>query len=65
MTFDPNHDDLALRASKKYGFEEKGHFKNCKKVGISDGIVNEESAKRYLGEKLDKAFVLLRSSISF
>jgi hypothetical protein len=65
LDFDVNHDELVWKAHKKYTFMEYDSFKNSTTLKASEGITNDKSAIKHLGEKLDKTFVLLRNSITF
>jgi hypothetical protein len=63
--FDPQHDDFVKKASKKYFFRYKSQLKISQKLLLSDGIIDEKSAQKYLGRQLNKTFVVVRGCPTF
>jgi hypothetical protein len=65
LLFEAEHDDQVYKSYRKYDYSEKYRFPNNVKLPLGRGIVDEQSAKKFLGENLDKYFVLLRNSMTF
>jgi regulator of sirC expression with transglutaminase-like and TPR domain len=65
LFFEGDHDDLVFKSASKYNYIDKRRLTAEKVMKISQGIIDMESAKKFLGKNLDKSFLLLRNSVAF
>jgi hypothetical protein len=62
---DPQHDEFAEKASKKYFFKSLKQMKVNERLPLSRGILDEKSAKKHLGGLLNRIFVVVRGCPAF
>jgi hypothetical protein len=65
LLFDPQHDDFVWTANKKYKYESAKRLSFSQNVPLKNGISDEKSAKKYLGDALDGSFTALCGSVFF
>ena len=65
LFFDEEHDDLVFKSAAKYNYIDRRRLPAEKVMKISQGIIDGESAKKFLGKNLDKSFLMLRNSVAF
>jgi hypothetical protein len=62
---DPEHDEFVKKATKKYSFMAIGKMNVKERLKLSEGILDEKSAKKNLGDLMNRKFVVVRECPTF
>ena len=65
LHFNVGHDDFVWASFKKYKYSTMNSLKVAEKLKLASGIIDEESAKKFLGSKINNQFILVRDSVSY